>query len=177
MGSRKWWGLVASVVLVSACYGAISPIAEYHKGEIYWHGIHLPHHQQLAVHWLLKSAYQGYAPAEYALSKIYGPSRRSHYQGLLYLKQSYRWVKKAAAQGYVPAESYLSGFYDGSYTFQRGSRYLFPKNLPLAFYWEHKAAIQGYAYAETDVSLSYSVGSGVQKSIRKEMAISGSPHH
>ena len=24
MGSRKWWGLVASVVLVSACYGAIT---------------------------------------------------------------------------------------------------------------------------------------------------------
>ena len=157
MVSRKWLGLAAILALVPVCYGVtLTPVAEYQKGEIYWHNVRMPHRQRLAAYWWLKSSYRGYAPAEYALSQLYGPHTKGRYQGLLYLRQSYRWAQKAAAQGYVPAESFLSGFYDGSYNFFRGSSEQFPKNPPLAFYWEHKAAIQGYGPAELRLSDFYS---------------------
>ena len=116
MGSRKWLGLVASLVLISACYGAMTPRAEYQRGWAYWHLATTHNHgekqyMQKAVYWFRKAAAQGYAPAESELGMLYienlpgGVTKNPQ-------KATY-WMKKAAEQGSVVDQASLGEMYRG----------------------------------------------------------------
>ncbi len=124
MGSRKWWGLVVSLVLVSACYGGMTAKAELDRGLAYGNGAGVPQNYQKSNYWLRKAAMQGNAIASEVLAHSYrhgiaGVSR--NYQKALF------WLKKAAAQGSGLAKYRLAVYYFiGKYV---------PQNYVRAYKW------------------------------------------
>lgn len=123
MGSRKWWGLVASVVLVSACYGAMTPKAEVKLGLAYGNGHGVPQNYQKAFYWLHKAAAQGNATA----SRILAHSYRYGIGVSINYPKSLFWLKKAAAQGSALAEFKIGVAYSvGKYA---------PQNYVRAYKW------------------------------------------
>lgn len=104
---------------------------------------------QEAVSWLIKSANQGYAPAQCNLGYHYG-------QGLG-VKQDFEqevfWYNKAAKQGEKTAQYNLGVCYsNGEGVTQSHSK---------AFFWYKQAADQGLAVAEYSVGKAYYYGRGV----------------
>ena len=128
MGSRKWLGLVASVVLVSVCYGAMTPKAENNMGRAYKFGLHgVPQNFQKSVYWFRKAARQGNASAEDNLGFAYdsGMGVPKNYQKAVY------WWRKAARQGKADADNFLAD----AYKYGQGV----PKNHQRSAYWSRKA--------------------------------------
>ena len=149
MGSRKWLGLVASLVLISACYGAMTPKAENNKGDIYYYGQGVPKNYQKADYWFRKAAVQGYAPAENNMGLAYytGQGVPKNYQ-----KGAY-WFRKAVRQGNAKAEFNIGvAYYHGHGV---------PQNYQKGVYWLRKAAVQGYANAELGMGVAYLLGHAV----------------
>lgn len=124
MEYRKWLGLVTSVVLVSACYGAMTAKAEYQRGQAYDNGPpHFKHSKYFkqagpvpASVWV--KAFDAFCASKAVVRK---------YQMAAY------WYRKAADQGYPQAEFAMGAIYDN------GPQGL-PENAQKSFYWFHKAA-------------------------------------
>ena len=88
-----------------------------------------------ALYWSLKSAEQGYAPAQYLAGRIY-------YEGTGTPKddvKAFLWMQKSAEQGHAPAQDFL------------GDMYLSGIGTAIdevkALFWKRKAAEQGYPSA------------------------------
>ena len=147
---------------------------------------------EAAVHWLDRSAEQGYAPAQDRLGAMYldGDGVEQDFETAAY------WIIKAVAQGHVPAQERLASMYwhgkgvkrdlekaafwtakaaeqgDAEAQFNLGFMYLKGKgvaerDLEKAAFWTAKAAEQGDAEAQFDLGLMYLDGDGVEKSLEK----------
>ncbi|MHB8563542.1 MAG: tetratricopeptide repeat protein [Acidiferrobacteraceae bacterium] len=128
---------------LSGCHKALTPAAEYQRGEAYYKGEGVPKNDTKAVYWWRKAAAQGYAvaAAEYNLGVAYysGEGVPQNYQKAAY------WYRKAAEQGDALAA------YDMGVAYRDGIGV--PENDTKAVFWYRKAAAQGYARAATISSL------------------------
>jgi len=108
------------------------------------------------IKWILKSANQGYADAQYDIG-------HKHYFGLRgvekNIKEAVKWFKKSANQGQVEAQ-YALGL---SYFHGRGML----KDDKEAVKWYRKAAEQGDADAQFNLGTMYAYGDGVLKDLSK----------
>jgi TPR repeat protein len=104
-----------------------------------------------ALEWLQKSANQGNAPAQNALSVLY-------LKGLGVVKDDRKaldWLQKSAVQGYPKAQYNLAILY-------KNGRVV-AKNETQAAAWLQQAALQGDVKAQTDLGIMYELGIGVPK--------------
>ena len=98
-----------------------------------------PPDNNMALHWLLKSAENGYAPAQLFMGAIYhyGEDRPRNF------KMAFNWYKKAAIQGDSSAADNLGAFYlDGLGV---------EKNCQLAIEWFETAAEWGYPTSSSNL--------------------------
>ena len=89
-----------------------------------------------ALYWFLKSAKQGFAPAQYFVGRIY-------YEGTGAPKddvKAFLWMQKSAEQGHAPAQDFLGDMY------LRGIGTAMDEVK--ALFWKRKAAEQGYPPAQ-----------------------------
>jgi len=95
-----------------------------------------------ALKWIRKAAVNGFADAQYDISKEYDGAKRIE------------WLRKAAEQGYIDAQLVLAeSYYEGS-----GTR----KNYTEAIIWFRKAADQGSSEAQYFLGSCYEEGNGVK---------------
>lgn len=101
-----------------------------------------------AALWLIKSAQQGYAPAQCDLGYCYSHGRgiRKDYSMAMH------WFKKAAEQGNPTAQFNIGTLYAGG----NGVA----KSMSTAFEWYKKSAEQGYVSAEQALAECYYYGNG-----------------
>ena len=105
--------------------------------------------------WLIKSAAQGYAPAQNTLGLMY-------YNGNGGEKDLFKaryWMERSAAQDYATAQYILSLMY---YNGNGGEKDLFK-----ARYWMERSAAQGYIPAQILLAVMYYNGEGGEKDIFK----------
>lgn len=78
--------------------------AQYHLGEMLWHGEGVVPSVDEAAKWIQNSADAGYAPAQASLGRAYyqGDGMETNHETALL------WLERAASQGYAPAD-YLLG--------------------------------------------------------------------
>jgi len=84
-----------------------NPRAQYNLGRMYLWGMSdlgIQQNDQQAYKWFLKSAEQGYAPAQYAVGVALREGRGVQANAV----NAGTWLKKAAAQGYKPDETLFS---------------------------------------------------------------------
>ena len=124
-------GFVAAFILIIYILPNIFPNAAmttareekayYLRGNAYYNGKGVLKNYTKANYWYLKSAEQGYAPAQYSLGLDYrfGQGVPQDYA------KSYYWMWKAAKQGYI-------------------NGWGVPKDYAKSYYWRWKAAEQGY---------------------------------
>jgi len=165
------------------------PVTQYRVAQVYEEGRLVPKSYAVSREWMLKSAEQGYAPAQGAVGMMYmGPNgdygkadmwlRRAAEQGNAeaqfwlgaayeqgrigttdYL-EAFKWLRKAAEQGHPDAQTSLGQMYeDGEYV---------PQNYALAAKWYRKAAEHvpnrgGAGVARNNLGLLYLNGLGVPK--------------
>lgn len=79
---------------------ANNPIAQYQLAGLYYDGIGMPKNEKMALGWYLKSANNGYAPAQYSAGWLYfygkGGIRTDFVEGC-------KWLRLASAQGIAEA--------------------------------------------------------------------------
>lgn len=99
-----------------------------------------------AFYWLLKSANQGVADAQYHLAAFYENIKAD-------LSSAFKWYKAAAEQGHVEAQSNLGYVYENGL----GVKVDFVE----AVKWHKKAAEQGCAVAQNNLARCFEHGIGV----------------
>ncbi|MBQ0023409.1 MAG: sel1 repeat family protein [Prevotellaceae bacterium] len=104
-----------------------------------------------AFQWCMKSAEQGYAPAQCSLGYYYGKGQGidKNYEQAVY------WYRKSAEQGNETAQYNLGVCYSNGQGID--------KNYEQAVYWYRKSAERGYASAQYALALQYLHGDGVEK--------------
>ena len=163
--------------------------AQYWVGQVYAEGRLVPKNSTASTEWMLKSAEQGYAPAQEIVGMTYmGPKgdygeadmwlRRAAEQGnveaqfwlgIAYeqgrigttdYREAFKWLRKAAEQGHPDAQVCLGQMYeDGEFVVQ---------NYALSAKWYRKAAEHvlnrgGAFVARNNLGLLYESGLGVPK--------------
>jgi hypothetical protein len=122
--------------------------AEYELGRSMLSGRPTDSELASAMPWFLRSAEQGYAPAEYMYGGIFREGRWKDPKQLVY------WWTKAAEQGDVHAQSWLGAFYEEG-------RYGIERDYFKAFKWLSMAAKQGQPDAQVSLGQIYENGEGV----------------
>jgi uncharacterized protein len=122
------------------------PEAQYWVGLAYEWGKPIPKDLPLSDQWLLKSAEQGYAPAQSAIGMMYLDN------GGDYGKMD-MWLRRAAVQGDAEAQFWLGAAYEQG---RIGS-----PDYAEALNWIRKAADQGHPDAEYLLGQMYEDGEGV----------------
>jgi uncharacterized protein len=163
--------------------------AQYWVGQVWQEGRLVPKDSDVSAEWMLRSAEQGYAPAQEIVGMMYmGPKgdygkadmwlRRAAEQGnaeaqswlgaayeqgrigTTDYREAFKWLRKAAEQGQSDAQVSLGQMYeDGEYV---------PQNYALAAKWYRKAAehvpnLGGAGVGRNNLGLLYLSGLGVPK--------------
>jgi TPR repeat protein len=121
--------------------------AQYQVGAAYGEGRHVPRDFDEAAPWFLKSAEQGYPPAE----GIYGMSLRQSKPGA-----AERWMLRAAEHGDASTQFWLGVAYD--------DKWFGAQDPDLALKWYQKAADAGDPDAQVALGEKYADGEGVKQS-------------
>lgn len=129
--------------------------AQYLVALIYLEGRLVPKDFVTARSWMLKSAEQGYVPAQAAMGEMYLTGIR-HHGAIPDYADAERWLRLAATQGDADAQLWLGNGYERGYfgTFDYRE----------ALKWLRKAAAQGLPDAQFSLGQMYEEGEGVPKS-------------
>ena len=114
--------------------------------------------KQKKLDWLIKSAEQGYAPAQNTLGYLYffGSRHFNHGDSIpIDFQKAVEWFREAADQDYAAAQLNLGICYEEGKGVEQ--------NHAEAFKWYEKSAKQNHASGQFSLGLSYLVGSGVFK--------------
>ena len=104
--------------------------------------------------WLLQSARQGYAPAQYQLA-----TRYRNRKGKQDLVEAFKLMSEAAEQGYLPAQVVLGNMYDSGEGVEKDGGKAFDLWL--------EAAEQGHASAQYNLAFKYPKEEGVDQDEEK----------
>jgi uncharacterized protein len=121
--------------------------AQYQVGVAYGEGRHVPRDFDEAARWFLKSAEQGYPPAE----GIYGMSLQQSSAAA-----AERWMLRAAEHGDASTQFWLGVAYD--------DKWFGAQDPDLALKWYQKAADAGDPDAQVTLGQKYADGEGVKQS-------------
>lgn len=124
--------------------------AQYWLALINSEGRLIPKNQDAAREWMLKSAEQGYAPAQEGMAGIYLSAEGIHPRDNT---EAERWFRLAAAQGYAEAQFWLGTGYEQGW--------FGAKDYGEALGWLRKAAQQGLPDAQFCLGQMYEDGEGV----------------
>lgn len=120
--------------------------AQYWMGLAYEWGKPISKNLQVSRQWLLKSAEQGYAPAQSAIGMMYLDNGGDYGKADM-------WLRRAAVQGDAEAQFWLGAAYEQGHV---GS-----PDYAEALNWVRKAADQGHPDAEYLLGQMYEDGEGV----------------
>ncbi|WP_172443169.1 tetratricopeptide repeat protein [Vibrio tapetis] len=128
-------------------------VMQYYLAEAYYK----KGYNELAIDWYHKSVEQGYAPAQYHLSRryLYGKGVTQDNAHAMH------WMQQSAKQEYLPAQSELGILYAQGEAVSQ--------NNELAKYWTKKAADRGYANAQFNLAIMYHMGTVVPKDREKAL--------
>lgn len=131
------------------------PEAQYLLALIYDEGMFVPKDHVAGLAWMLKSAEQGYTPAEDRMGEMYLQNLRGDGPVREYAEAD-RWLRLAAGDGNAEAQfwlgnGYLQGWF-GAVDYRE------------AINWLKKAAAQGLPDAEFCLGQMYELGEGVPES-------------
>lgn len=129
--------------------------AQYLMALIYLEGRLVPKDFTTGQSWMLKSAEQGYVPAQAGMGEMYLNGIR-HNGVIPDYVDAERWLRLAATQGDADAQVWLGNGYERGYfgTFDYRE----------AFNWLRKAAAQGLPGAQFSLGQMYEEGEGVPES-------------
>lgn len=135
--------------------------AQFALGEMLFHGndSSFEKNYQNALEWYLKSANQGYSPAQFSVGNIY---HLGHGASVNFPKAIY-WYLKAGEQGHAEAQSNLG------YLFNKGIGTETDKKV--AVNWYRKSADQGFPLGITNLAAMYKNGEGVPKDISRAIEL------
>jgi len=122
--------------------------AQYWMGILYGEGT-VPKNLEQGRRWLLKSAEQGYAPAQ----RLYG-LMSAHGNPLV----GERWMVRAAEQGYAEAQFWLGVAYE--------QNWFGTTDVREAVKWYQKAAQGGEPDAQAELGHKYEHGEGVEQNLK-----------
>jgi TPR repeat protein len=124
--------------------------AQYKLALLYEGGSPLTKDAAAAQRWMLKSAGQGYAPAERGMGRLYMSLLEN---GVADHGEAERWFQMAAVQGDAEAQFWLGlGCQAGS---------LGSLDYVDALGWLHESATQGFPLAQFELGQMYAIGHGV----------------
>jgi TPR repeat protein len=129
--------------------------APYLMALIYLEGRLVPRDFAMARSWMLKSAEQGYVPAQAGMGEMYLNGIR-HNGVIPDYVEAERWLHLAATQGDADAQLWLGNGYE--------REYFGTLNHREALRWLRKAAAQGLPDAQFSLGQMYEDGAGVPKS-------------
>jgi TPR repeat protein len=129
--------------------------AQYLMALVYEQGRLVPRDFAQARSWMLKSAEQGYVPAQGAMGEMYLNNVRDHGPISDYADAD-RWLRLAATQGDADAQDWLGTGYE------RG--WFGTTDYREALKWLRKAAAQGLPNAQFSLGQMYEDGEGVPES-------------
>jgi uncharacterized protein len=128
--------------------------AQYSLALVYGQGQLVPKDVATSRSWMLKSAEQGYAPAQTGIGQTYLPERHATTAGEY--GEADRWLRLAAMQDDAEAQFWLGISYkQGSFDVT---------DYAEALKWLRKAALQGHPYAQFCLGEMYEDGEGVPQS-------------
>ena len=128
--------------------------AQYWLALVYQEGHITPRDLAAAHKWMLKSAEQGYAPAQTGMGQTYLPE--AHASTVGEYGEADRWLRLAALQGNAEAQFWLGTGYEQGWF---GGR-----DYSEALRWLRKAAQQGLPNAQFCLGQMYEDGEGVPQS-------------
>jgi TPR repeat protein len=123
--------------------------AQYWLGGVYNDGRLAPKDAEKSASWFLKSAEQGYAPAERVVGLSFSKSDPVSCE---------RWLLRAAEQGESEAQFWLGVAYEQTW--------FGTTDVQEAVKWYRKAAVQGHPDAQASLGQMYEDGEGVEQSFR-----------
>jgi len=133
------------------------PQAQYQLAIVYGAGRVTPRNKGESQRWMLKSAEQGYVPAETGMGETY---LDNHLSGPVHdFPDAERWLRLAAEQGDVEAQLWLGIGYD------RG--YFGGIDYKESLAWLRRSADQGLPDAQYALAQMYEDGHGVTESIER----------
>jgi TPR repeat protein len=122
--------------------------AQYWVGQVYGEGRLVPKDISVSDEWMLKSAEQGYAPAQEMVGMMYAGVNGDYGKADM-------WLRRAAEQGNAEAQSWLGAFYEQG---RMGAT-----DYREAFRWFRKAAEQGDQDAQFCLGQMYEDGEFVSQ--------------
>jgi TPR repeat protein len=122
--------------------------AQYWVGQVYGEGRLVPKDDAGLREWMLRSAEQGYAPAQEIVGMMYAGANGDYGKADL-------WLRRAAEQGNAEAQFWLGAFYEQG---QMGAT-----DYREAFRWLRKAAEQGHPDAQVTLAQMYEDGEFVSQ--------------
>lgn len=131
------------------------PEAQYLMALFYQEGRFVPRDFAVARNWMLKSAEQGYVPAQDGMGEMY-LNNITHNGPIPDYAEAERWLRLAATQGDADAQYWLGTGYE------RG--YFGAINYREALKWLREAATQGLPWAQFGLGQMYQDGEGVHES-------------
>lgn len=131
------------------------PTVEYLLALVYEEGRLLPKDLAAAQNWMLKSAEQGYVPAQEGMGEMYLINVR-HDGPIPGRDEAERWLRLAAMQGNADAQERLGNGYE------RG--WFGAADYAEALKWLREAAAQGLPWAQFGLAEMYEAGEGVPAS-------------
>lgn len=114
-------------------------------GKMYYGGFGVLQDESQAMHWYLRAAEQGLAPAQYHLAQLYERKRNNN--------AAFQWYSKAAEQGHASAQYALGRLYTGGFGVTR--------NRQQGILWFSRAAEQNDDYAQYALGVICLVGDGI----------------
>jgi uncharacterized protein len=122
--------------------------AQYWVGQVYGEGRLVPKNYAVSREWLLRSAEQGYAPAQEAMGMMYMGANGDYGKADM-------WLRRAAEQGDAEAQFWLGAAYEQGRIGTTDYRE--------AFKWLQKAAEQGHVDAQASLGQMYENGEFVSQ--------------
>jgi TPR repeat protein len=120
--------------------------AQYWLGGVYNDGRLVPRDTEKSASWFLKSAGQGYAPAERVVGLSFSKSDPVNCE---------RWLLRAAEHGESEAQFWLGVAYE--------QNWFETTDIQEAVKWYRKAAVQGHPDAQASLGQMYKDGEGVKQ--------------
>ena len=117
--------------------------AQYWVGQVYEEGRLIPKSYAVSREWMLKSAEQGYAPAQEIVGRMYMGASGDYGKADM-------WLRRAAEQGNAEAQLWLGTAYEQGWIGTTDYRE--------AFKWLQKAAQQGHPDAQVSLGQMYEDG-------------------
>jgi TPR repeat protein len=131
------------------------PEAQYLMALFYEEGRFVPRDFAEARNWILKSAEQGYVPAQTGMGEMY-LNNVTHDGPITDYGEAERWLRLAATHGDADAQFWLGSGYE------RG--WFGATDYREALKWLRKAAAQGLPWAQFGLGQMYQAGEGVLES-------------